>query len=131
MDQAQTLTALDRLGVTRVDLDRVQRTPYPASKAILDELKSRVRSNWKRLAFDLHPDRTGNDPDKTALFTMLNQVQREFESLEIQPRMVPMRVVVVQHWGQPFTPGVVYTSTTNTTNTGYASAYYAATIRPF
>lgn len=132
MDQAQTFAALALLGVTRADLDRVRHAPFPAARSALEELKERVRTSWKKRAFELHPDRTGNDPEKTALFTDLNQVRQEFDQLQVQPPaprvMMPTHSVMIQHF-RPFTPGVTYTNTSSTT-VGWGAAYATATVRP-
>jgi hypothetical protein len=35
----------------------------------------KAKKNYKRLVFELHPDRTGNDPTKTELFKLLGWPQ--------------------------------------------------------
>jgi len=72
MDQATVFQLLARLGVTAADLSRIQGAPYPASARLLAELKARVGAAWKKLAFELHPDRNGGSAEKTELFNKLN-----------------------------------------------------------
>ena len=85
MDQTTAVHLLARLGVGPGDLQRVQQTPFPQSVTLLDELKARVKASFKKLAFELHPDRTGNDPVKTQEFKGLAQVATDFEKLTVQP----------------------------------------------
>jgi hypothetical protein len=112
MDQAERQRlekGLQALGVTPEDFNTVQRQPtYELACAKLEEVKEKVRKAYKRLAFELHPDRTGNDIEKTELFKAVGQVKADIESLNINPprpppMMAPMSVmipvVVVQYHG--------------------------------
>jgi len=85
MDQMTAVRLLARLGVGPGDLHRVQQTPYPQSVVLMDDLKARVKASFKKLAFELHPDRTGNDPAKTEEFKGLAQVASDFEKFTVQP----------------------------------------------
>lgn len=89
MDQATAVHLLARLGVHPADLLRVKSTPFPQSAAILNDLKARVRSNWKKLAFELHPDRTGNNSEKTAEFQALTRLRDDFERLTVSATPPP------------------------------------------
>ena len=104
MDQTTAIRLLVRLGVGPGDLQRVQQTPYPQSVAVLEELKVRVKASFKRLAFELHPDRTGGDPTKTEEFKGLVQVASDFEKFTVHARpqqkpevRMPIQVVFVQY----------------------------------
>jgi len=85
MDQATVFQLLARLGVTAADLSRIQGAPYPASARLLAELKARVGAAWKKLAFELHPDRNGGSAEKTELFKQLVQVVSNFNKLNVEP----------------------------------------------
>jgi len=84
MDQATAVRFLARLGVMPMDIERLRRTPYAQAVSNLDALKATVKGNWKKLAFDLHPDRTGNDPVLTEEFKSLTEVKDAFLKIEVQ-----------------------------------------------
>lgn len=97
MDQVTVIRLLARLGVTPMDIERVRQMPFPQSGAFLEELKARVKTNWKRLAFELHPDRTGNDPSKTEEFKALTVIRDDFDRLRVEPRpQMPRPVNIAQ-----------------------------------
>lgn len=125
MDQAEVLRALAKLGVVPADLHRVRLLPYPEAVRFLDELKGRVRQSWKRLAFELHPDRTGSDPEKTVEFTLLNRVRSDFEKVTVSPPPVPMPVVFV-----PFRRPSYAASPFTSTSTATVSPWYVVRMRP-
>jgi hypothetical protein len=99
---------LRQLGVEVEDVERLHRVPHRDAIKLLNVLKEKVRRNWKKLAFELHPDRTGNDPAKTRLFRDLNTLREKFEQMQVLAPPVtppPQEVIFV-----PPTPGVVYGS---------------------
>lgn len=138
MDQTMAVRLLARLGVTPMDIERIRQTPFPQSVAILDELKARVKTNWKRLAFELHPDRTGNDPVKTEEFKGLTLVRDDFEKLRVEPRPQPMpqpiRGVVMVPFirvpGQQGPPSYAARPTTTASNTTVNAWHFVVTMRP-
>lgn len=123
MDPVTVTRLLSRLGVTPADLDVVRRTPYPQSKEVLEGLKARVRSGYKRLAFELHPDRTGNDAEKTEEFKLLTRVREDFERLEVRPPP-PVMIMPV------FVPWRGFTQTTNTTSAATINVWHYTTMKP-
>lgn len=58
---------------------------------LLDALKTKAKKGYARLAFELHPDKTGNDPEKTAQFRLLTEVRADIDALEADriPEPVP------------------------------------------
>jgi len=136
MDQPTAVRLLAKLGVTPPDIERVRQTPYPQSVALLDELKARVRSNWKKQAFELHPDRTGNDPEKTAEFMGLTQIRDDFEKLRVGPQPqraampfpgpVPVQVVFVRRQA----PSYHASPFTGTTSTASVSSWHFVNMKP-
>lgn len=130
MDQSTAFELLRQLGVTEADLLEVQRTPFPQSVALLDSLKSRVRSQWKKLAFTLHPDRTGGDETKTKLFRDLTKVKDDFQKLIVQSRPAPPPpVIVIMHHPttRPFASASPFQQNTRTTT---INVQYVTTMRP-
>jgi hypothetical protein len=101
-DPVKIQEAMRELGVLPADVEKLQRMAvFEEATAWLDELKDRVRKNFKRLAFELHPDRTGGDLEKTALFKLYGTVKDDFEKLQVQrrPQLSPSQVVF-QHMAQ-------------------------------
>ncbi len=142
MQDPRAIEALRELGVRLPeDLDAVRHAPsFEAGQAKLAELKERARRNFKHLAFELHPDRTGGDPEKTERFKRIAQAHGEVEKLQLQ-RRPPVQQVFVMHQYMPFhapTPvtstspyAAAYASTTNSTSANAYCAWQVAFIRPF
>ena len=99
------------LGVQPAEIARLYTLPHAEASRLLGVLKDRVRQNWRKLAFELHPDRTGNDPAKTERFRALLALKDKFEQM-ILPEPRPARVEPVTAYTaatpMPPTPGVVY-----------------------
>jgi hypothetical protein len=113
------------------------RMPPDAAAVKLDELKERVRKNFRRLALELHPDRTGGDPVKTERFKLLVSVKDEFEKLQLAPSPAhpqivrpptapPVRVVRVVSW---VASGSAYTKSAPTA-TVVGAPFNVATMKP-
>jgi hypothetical protein len=67
---------------------------------VFDGLKQEAKKLFKKLALELHPDRTQNDPEKTERFKVLVQVMEAIEQLRLQPKPQPrMITVIVQSYG--------------------------------
>lgn len=101
-----TKELLGRLGVGVSDLHALRTLPYREALILLESLKDKVRRSWKRAALDLHPDRTGGDAAKTALFRDLTATKEHFERLTVPP---PTQTVTEYGPDQvPPTPSVVF-----------------------
>jgi hypothetical protein len=97
MDPSSTLVVeiLGLLGVNYPsDLQAIERMPFEQGTKVLADLKERVRKGYKRLAFELHPDRTGNDPEKTERFKLLAQIRDRIEKITIQQRQPPPQIQI-------------------------------------
>lgn len=107
----QTDALLMLLGVNPQEVARLPSVPHEIGVRLLADLKERVRRNWRKLAFELHPDRTSNDPEKTATFRALLALKDKFEQLTL-PEVRPVRPAPVTAYTSttpmPPTPGVVY-----------------------
>lgn len=88
----QTVTALLALGITPQALADIMTAPFPRALELMKELKEQARKDFKRLVFDLHPDRTGGDPVKTEQFRRLNEQFRIVSALTVGPP-APMPVL--------------------------------------
>lgn len=81
---AQIAEVMAGLGVTPTDLQRAR-----VNGRALDALRAHVKKAYRKLAFSLHPDRTGGDPEKAALFQLATEVVQEIGRMEAEP---PRRV---------------------------------------
>ncbi len=85
-DQATVIQALKDLGVNMpTDLQVIQQTPYVQAVGMFDELKKKVKKAYRRLVVELHPDRTGNDPEKEQKFKVIKYAYEEFNKLQLHP----------------------------------------------
>ena len=136
IDPATVRAILADLGVQQADMDAIRRCPLDEGKHKLEELKERVHKNYKRLAFELHPDRTGNDPEKTERFKLIGAIREDFAKLQLQamPQRMPMRVpagvvihvpIQVVSWHARST-----VSTTGTASVSVSAPFIYANMRP-
>ncbi len=104
---------------------------------MMQELKDGAKKAYRKLIFELHPDRTGNDPEKTAQMTFLGQVMADIDRLEVRPPAPVMPRVQIQVQ-VPFgrrpgvtTAGQVHVNTSsNTTTTTGPQPIYVVFMRP-
>jgi hypothetical protein len=140
MDQAHVFEMLRALGVNYpADIRAIEQMPFEQGEKALEALKERVRKNFRQLAFELHPDRTGNDAAKTERFKALAQVRERLDKMTLRRApVVPPPQVVFIHVQQvvfrhPFTTmNVTNTAATSTggTNYGPGGPFYAARMKP-
>ena len=82
---AQLQQAMDWLGMSQADLLRVQNAKSDAQAAAqLEALQVRIKKAFKKAVRELHPDRNGGCPKKTALFRAVTEVYQEIGRLELQ-----------------------------------------------
>lgn len=73
------------LGITKKDLDWIKEAPgRAAAVARLNHVKGTAKYNFRGAVKTLHPDRTGDDPEKTELFRAVEGVYRRIQSTEIE-----------------------------------------------
>ncbi len=89
MDPTQLSAALIELGITPGALQAIRAARPDKGKMLLDELKLIAKSRYKKLAFELHPDRTGGDAAKTAKFSFMSQVIMHVQAMEYQAPPLP------------------------------------------
>lgn len=129
IDQAKVLQAVEALGITVADVEGIRRSPFPQAQTMLQALKDRAKKNYKKLAFELHPDRTNNDPVKTDLFKVLGQVLADIEKLQVRPPPPPIvRQQVAVHWVQ--VARTVATGTSSTTSSVRFHPGHVVIMRP-
>jgi hypothetical protein len=124
--------ALAALDVTEAELEAIRRAPFPKAQTLLQDLKAKAHRNYKRLALELHPDRTQGDKTKAELFVLLGRVLEEFDKIAVHPAPKPVQVVRVPiatwqaSWNNPWS-----TSPTSTT-TGFTQVQVIriVTMRP-
>lgn len=114
----QIAQAAAEIGLTEQSLTScIQHPDLSVCKKRLEDLKTDLKKAYRAAALRLHPDRTGNDPEKTELFKVVTRLWEEIQRLEIGPKPRP-RPQPVHH------PGVVivvsgsggWTSSSTTTN---------------
>lgn len=100
------------LGVSLHEFEALRDRPRVEAVKMLDALKDKVRRNWRRAVFDLHPDRTGGDPEKTALFQELTRIKDTLEAfqLPVEVRVVGRPVTHFRPDQAPPTPGVTFST---------------------
>jgi hypothetical protein len=127
MDQVTLLRALGMLGIQMQDLDNLRRIQFQQAVEILQKLKDQTKTKYKKLAFELHPDRTGGDEEKTKLFSDVTAAHKWFQDLRLQPpapQQIPIRISLrTVHYPRayPFGGSVTATTTASTT-TSYNAA---------
>jgi len=116
------LAALQELGIqVPQDLNAIRSAPsFAEAQARLQALKERVNRNFRKLAFELHPDRTGNDPARTERFKALVQVKEDLDKLKLQHMPRPQPMVMHVMWRNPV-------ATTSSASTSAYTAYYQGT----
>ena len=124
MDQATMMRSLDALGVRLQDIENLRRLPFPHAVEGLKKIQENAKPRYKKLAFELHPDRTGGDEAKTRLFSEVTTANKWLQELQVHPPPPQPRMVVqMVHYpaAHPF-GGTV--NTWNTT-TGFSQHYQA------
>ncbi len=129
LTKQQMDSGLARLGITHQDFELVRRqTSLETAGHLLDELKKKAKTNYKKLALELHPDRTGGDEAKTDAFKHITAVLDEVEKLAVRarppppPRPPPLGVVFAMA-GNPFGQ-YAGTSSSTTTSTGFGTVTF-------
>jgi len=120
--------ALQALGVTENEVDRISRAPFVQAQELLQDLKVKARKQYKRLALELHPDRTNGDEVKAAFFVLLGRVLEDIEKTQVRPAPPPPMPIIHFHTTIPWT-GTVNVGTwvnapssTTTSTAGFSPA---------
>jgi len=126
--------ALQALGVTQTDLEAIRRSPLPQAQTLLDDLKKKAHRQYKKLALELHPDRTQGDQDKAEFFVLLGRVLEELDKTKVQaPVPVPTFQVTytVDNGSYTWAGASPFTSwaTTSTTTTPFSPAQVIRVVR--
>lgn len=127
----RAIEALRELGVNvPEDLNNIQRAgSFEKAQQALADLKERVRKNYRRLAFELHPDRTGGDSARTEHFMLLSRIKEEFEALRLRPPIPrPPAVQIMMTWLN--TMPVAHPTHTPTGGTGSVYQTHYTTASP-
>lgn len=118
--QAELIEAFHCLRVSPADIQHLRRAPtYQIACQRLAVLKAHVQKERKRLALELHPDRTGGDEAKTALFKRISSLVDDIEKVQVprprpRPRFVPFPGVTISTNSGASNTGTAFTSTVST-----------------
>lgn len=100
-DQQEAYAAL---GIRGSDLESIASLPLAEAEKAWRDLKRRAQKVYKRLAFELHPDRNGGNEGKTRLFSLLSRAMNELDQMSLPQRKPQVRVscsVVAQAQASP------------------------------
>lgn len=120
MDQVTLFRALGALGVHPQDLENLRRIPYQHAVEGLKKIQEGVKPQYKKLALELHPDRTGGDESKAKLFSEITMANKWLQDLQMapppppQPRMYVVQRMVHYPGAHPFGGSVTSTTTSAT-----------------
>lgn len=85
------------LGLQQADFRAVEQAPsFEVAAQRLNELKARTKKQFRKVALELHPDRTNNDPVKTEDFKLVSAAVEDIERISMQ-QVRPQRQVRVIH----------------------------------
>lgn len=136
MDQAKANRYAAQLGLTPQRLQALQSLPtFEEASRYLEELKKDVRTQYRKLVFQYHPDRNQGDPAASEILRDLGEVLRSIEALNIQPR-APQPVIQIHFVHMQQSPAQAHARTApsySTTSATQTTTYYAhrvAFVRP-
>lgn len=108
---------LELLDVNLDELHTLEREPNIATaKRALADIQLRARTRYHALALELHPDRTGGDPETDERFKLVTAAYDVAMALEVRPAPPPPPVVQVGMTIRIFT--ATSGATSGATNTG-------------
>lgn len=116
----QEFQAYRLLGITEAELRDLSKLAFREAESLLQRLKMRAKKNYKRLAFELHPDRNGGDLEKTELYCLVTRVQQAFEKMESRPPVYEVHTVAIKSSVKP--PMQVNMRRVNKARNGLSSA---------
>lgn len=125
--------ALSTLGVEPSDIAAIRRAPFQKAQELLQDLKTRAGRNYRKLALELHPDRTQGDKSKEELFVLLGRVLEEFNKVTVQPATPPppqITFIPVDPVWQGFQTTTPTSTVTFTTGFSQAQIFRVVTMRP-
>jgi hypothetical protein len=125
MDQATMMRALGTLGVHLQDIENLRRLPFPHAVEGLKRIQDEAKPRYKKLAFELHPDRTGGDEAKTLLFSEVTTANKWLQELQVQPPPPRPQAFVQRMVFYPAANPFGGTVTATNTTTGFSQHYQA------
>ena len=80
----QFTSALEVLGLSMAEVRAVRCAPdEDTGEEAKKRLQRKVKKAWKRVAFELHPDRHDGDEEKAALFKIVKVVVDELQEIRV------------------------------------------------
>jgi len=117
--------ALINLGIAPDEFEAIRRAPYPKAQTLLQELKEKARHNYKKKAFELHPDRTQGDKSKAELFNLLGQTLEKINRMTVHTAPPIMQFIPIVTWQQQR-----YNPKDSINNSRQAKVFRIVTMRP-
>ena len=117
--------ALINLGIAPDEFEAIRRAPYSKAQVLLQALKEKARHNYKKKAFELHPDRTQGDKSKAELFNLLGQALEKINSMIIHSAPPIMQFIPIVTWQQQR-----YSPKKTINNSHQAKVFRIVTMRP-
>lgn len=134
MSQDKLTYLLRMLDVSTQEVERLWQLPHADALTQMNLLKDKVHKNWRKMALQLHPDRTNGDPEKTELFQELTQIKDFIEGFKLpEPVQNNGPVQAYSAIQVPMTPGVSFTSNHRVQRprgTPRHTGYQTATMKP-
>jgi hypothetical protein len=87
--------ALLKMGATPAVLQAIQAAKPEQGRKLLEELKKTAKSRYKRLLFELHPDRNQGLPNASATFAILSEAYLKIDEMAVEVPVEPRARPVV------------------------------------
>lgn len=106
--KAEVEQLLRDMGLSMTDFSAVDQAPsLEEAHRQFAALKEKIKRGFNKMALELHPDRTGNDPVKTERFKLLLSLKADLDKLQVNPNGAGARQVPIPVPVAPFRQHVV------------------------
>lgn len=87
-NQSEINRALQALGVSTIEMVAIFNAPYQQALALLQDVQTRAKQTYKKLAFEYHPDRTNSDASKSEFFVLLGHVLEDLGKIRLEAPVI-------------------------------------------